>query len=125
MFFIQAEDGIRDRDVTGVQTCALPISTMPCSIRSNADLRAGSAFDRIEQGIVVVVERPAHAGSSDHACNRARSRPERRRFAQSTSDSWRHGARWPSLSRAGPAELRADSAWGWPESVANQCVPEF
>src|SRR5699024_11625536 len=27
-FFFQAEDGIRDRNVTGVQTCALPISTM-------------------------------------------------------------------------------------------------
>src|SRR6266513_4688712 len=25
MFFFQAEDGIRDRNVTGVQTCALPI----------------------------------------------------------------------------------------------------
>src|SRR5699024_11829682 len=25
--FFQAEDGIRDRNVTGVQTCALPIST--------------------------------------------------------------------------------------------------
>src|SRR6266540_5299870 len=25
-FFFQAEDGIRDRDVTGVQTCALPIT---------------------------------------------------------------------------------------------------
>src|SRR5437773_11928557 len=25
MFFFQAEDGIRVRDVTGVQTCALPI----------------------------------------------------------------------------------------------------
>src|SRR5437773_9561397 len=24
-FFFQVEDGIRDRDVTGVQTCALPI----------------------------------------------------------------------------------------------------
>jgi len=24
-FFFQADDGIRDRDVTGVQTCALPI----------------------------------------------------------------------------------------------------
>ena len=24
VFFFQAEDGIRDRDVTGVQTCALP-----------------------------------------------------------------------------------------------------
>src|SRR5207248_3552478 len=27
VFFFQAEDGIRDRTVTGVQTCALPIST--------------------------------------------------------------------------------------------------
>src|SRR3989442_11414697 len=26
IFFFQAEDGIRDADVTGVQTCALPIS---------------------------------------------------------------------------------------------------
>src|SRR3989442_8102739 len=26
-FFFQAEDGIREADVTGVQTCALPIST--------------------------------------------------------------------------------------------------
>src|SRR5699024_4799106 len=26
-FFFQAEDGIRDRNVTGVQTCTLPIST--------------------------------------------------------------------------------------------------
>src|SRR5207248_5517379 len=26
-FFFQAEDGIRDRTVTGVQTCALPISS--------------------------------------------------------------------------------------------------
>src|SRR5207249_5817907 len=28
-FFFQAEDGIRDRNVTGVQTCALPISSAP------------------------------------------------------------------------------------------------
>src|SRR5690606_40165988 len=27
IFFFQAEDGIRDFHVTGVQTCALPIST--------------------------------------------------------------------------------------------------
>src|SRR2546421_5212150 len=30
-FFFQAEDGIRDLIVTGVQTCALPISTRRCS----------------------------------------------------------------------------------------------
>src|SRR5256885_4743012 len=28
-FFFQAEDGIRDYKVTGVQTCALPISLLP------------------------------------------------------------------------------------------------
>src|SRR5207248_3374855 len=31
-FFFQAEDGIRDRTVTGVQTCALPILTSDTSI---------------------------------------------------------------------------------------------
>src|SRR5437773_1524775 len=30
--FFQAEDGIRDRDVTGVQTCALPISDVRARI---------------------------------------------------------------------------------------------
>src|SRR5439155_13580786 len=29
-FFFQAEDGIRDGHVTGVQTCALPISPSAC-----------------------------------------------------------------------------------------------
>src|SRR5690554_7653703 len=32
-FFFQAEDGIRDADVTGVQTCALPISSNACLAR--------------------------------------------------------------------------------------------
>src|SRR5207249_6937718 len=35
-FFFQAEDGIRDRNVTGVQTCALPICAWPWAIRSTA-----------------------------------------------------------------------------------------
>src|SRR5256886_10126501 len=30
IFFFQAEDGIRDLTVTGVQTCALPISLLSC-----------------------------------------------------------------------------------------------
>src|SRR5699024_12153407 len=30
-FFFQAEDGIRDRNVTGVQTCALPIYRLTCN----------------------------------------------------------------------------------------------
>src|SRR5260221_4905077 len=39
-FFFQAEDGIRDHCVTGVQTCALPI--LP-------DDRAGSFFPRARE----------------------------------------------------------------------------
>src|SRR5256885_6191881 len=35
-FFFQAEDGIRDYKVTGVQTCALPISLAPRVTRGNA-----------------------------------------------------------------------------------------
>src|SRR5437762_13231818 len=31
-FFFQAEDGIRDTSVTGVQTCALPISQRPGAV---------------------------------------------------------------------------------------------
>src|SRR5699024_11480338 len=34
LFLFQAEDGIRDRNVTGVQTCALPISGPGVSRRS-------------------------------------------------------------------------------------------
>src|SRR3712207_8265888 len=36
IFFFQAEDGIRDIGVTGVQTCALPIFGMSGRLRSRA-----------------------------------------------------------------------------------------
>src|SRR2546422_6430676 len=57
-FFFQAEDGIRDVAVTGVQTCALPISSAPSSggpfewkidVR-NLELRGGSITVRPELG---------------------------------------------------------------------------
>src|SRR3989442_3262847 len=41
-FFFQAEAGIRDADVTGVQTCALPISTRPAYCT-----QAGSRLPRV------------------------------------------------------------------------------
>src|SRR5256714_2285030 len=45
-FFFQAEDGIRDKLVTGVQTCALPISPSP----------AGQALDTAEGVIFNIAE---------------------------------------------------------------------
>src|SRR5205085_6724958 len=43
LFFFQAEDGIRDLTVTGVQTCALPISTRAalCGPPQTATVRTG------------------------------------------------------------------------------------
>src|SRR5205823_11174620 len=45
-FFFQAEDGIRDKLVTGVQTCALPISQL--------DRRAGHLATPVELGLLLV-----------------------------------------------------------------------
>src|SRR5256885_5408509 len=41
-FFFQAEDGIRDYKVTGVQTCALPISAARCTHLSGTAFAAAS-----------------------------------------------------------------------------------
>src|SRR5437879_10662769 len=43
LFFFQAEDGIRDTSVTGVQTCALPILPSRCSIPENPPSPRASA----------------------------------------------------------------------------------
>src|SRR5256884_2754387 len=65
-FFFQAEDGIRDVAVTGVQTCALPISVSDCRTirqrlapsaartaisRSRLEARERSRFDTFAQVI--------------------------------------------------------------------------
>src|SRR2546426_12447355 len=46
LFFFQAEDGIRDYKVTGVQTCALPISRRRAPPRSASGPGRGGARRR-------------------------------------------------------------------------------
>src|SRR5699024_11623723 len=46
IFFFQAEDGIRDRNVTGVQTCALPISREVLPPRRVAAIRGSPSWTR-------------------------------------------------------------------------------
>ena len=49
VFFFQAEDGIRDYDVTGVQTCALPISV--------SDVRGGSVSrEGVQRDLLPLIE---------------------------------------------------------------------
>src|SRR5207248_8630072 len=47
-FFFQAEDGIRDRTVTGVQTCALPIFGMRSPSTNRLSAGAGSRRSTVE-----------------------------------------------------------------------------
>src|SRR5438309_9000479 len=65
-FFFQAEDGIRDGTVTGVQTCALPISVLDVRARlanveyCGGDLADAAAVERAVRGAAVVI----HAGAA-------------------------------------------------------------
>src|SRR5207248_5900917 len=63
IFFFQAEDGIRDRTVTGVQTCALPI----CTAEVDDDLLPALA-DHLEQLLLELGRRVEVdlAGQRDH-----------------------------------------------------------
>src|SRR5207249_8500362 len=57
-FFFQAEDGIRDRNVTGVQTCALPIyQFLLVKALTKQELilgRLGEIYNRLLLGEIVV-----------------------------------------------------------------------
>src|SRR5205823_9592942 len=65
LFFFQAEDGIRDKLVTGVQTCALPISCslMPYTSGAN-DLTEGPFLG----GYMVIAEPHASMTMTGRAC---------------------------------------------------------
>src|ERR1019366_9792975 len=77
-FFFQAEDGIRDWSVTGVQTCALPISLQPLL---SAGLRPGSPGGGPQPDPFQLprVAAPPTLDRRDLWKRQRRSRPHRRR----------------------------------------------
>src|SRR5260221_6517256 len=59
VFFFQAEDGIRDHCVTGVQTCALPISQRDADLqRQLAELLDQIVQKLIEEGYLNLTQAP-------------------------------------------------------------------
>src|SRR5687767_7967099 len=64
-FFFQAEDGIRDKLVTGVQTCALPISPE----RARSPVRALSGGERNRLLLARLLTRPANVLVLDEPTN--------------------------------------------------------
>src|SRR5256885_5015773 len=53
-FFFQAEDGIRDYKVTGVQTCALPISIKADFMVGELESEVVRAYDETRARVIVV-----------------------------------------------------------------------
>src|SRR5690625_5539804 len=56
VFFFQAEDGIRDGHVTGVQTCALPICGLPVGDHQQHRLHPGVPTEELPGQHQAVVE---------------------------------------------------------------------
>src|SRR2546425_6738579 len=78
-FFFQAEDGIRDKLVTGVQTCALPIYLLP---RDRGHAVAEPAEQR--QGLEPRPRRIAEAGEQEQLEDRS----EERRVGKECRSRW-------------------------------------
>src|SRR5258708_26883464 len=69
-FFFQAEDGIRDDLVTGVQTCALPILAVAAAI----DHQPGKTLDGIDVDGILRARRIDVAHEKSDRCGIARAR---------------------------------------------------
>src|SRR5260370_26231352 len=84
VFFFQAEDGIRDSSVTGVQTCALPIwmGTAP----SGEDELAWPADDGAGEDLYPGDEYAAGEATGRHAAPAQRS--EERRVGKECRSRW-------------------------------------
>src|SRR5256885_12984227 len=84
-FFFQAEDGIRDYKVTGVQTCALPISTSSANRRETrrdaiaAPSQAGQSTKHCEH------LETARTATPEQICP---SRSEERRVGKECRSRW-------------------------------------
>src|SRR5438309_10407115 len=115
-FFFQAEDGIRDGTVTGVQTCALPISdrtALGVGDQHRAHLLGAHGADRVGD---------ARLGRHrDHAA--ALGRQHIFQLHPRISPMWLRVSRSATnRCRSGPSASRADTMpSGWPFSTTGTC----
>src|SRR2546429_5177494 len=72
-FFFQAEDGMRDVAVTGVQTCALPISPVSSAVS------AAARRERVSDGATTSSMKPSRVAAAAVRCSDAYSRASRSR----------------------------------------------
>src|SRR3712207_6941671 len=90
VFFFQAEDGIRDIGVTGVQTCALPIScpssNLGCGTARSSEKRGGRGSSL--QGLLRSLNCPEPWVSSTKRRLSYCGRSEERRVGKECRSRW-------------------------------------
>src|SRR5256884_1378123 len=90
-FFFQAEDGIRDVAVTGVQTCALPISFssfLPFSDFGEGASYAATEGDSVYHALQTKVEKQFAGGLNFLATYTFSKRSEERRVGKECRSRW-------------------------------------
>src|SRR5690348_17610383 len=92
-FFFQAEDGIRDGRVTGVQTCALPICAAAYAEAGADSLFVPGLLDlavlaTLTSKVSLPVNVMAGPGAPDVATLRAAGRSEERRVGKECRSGW-------------------------------------
>src|SRR2546430_1993049 len=107
-FFFQAEDGIRDLTVTGVQTCALPIST--CCAASTGRVSTSGSATRLR----APTPRPTR-GSSCSICGSSCAAPWRARTSSSPRSSATASGCSNDRSVASPRRRDRLAPRFWPE----------
>src|SRR3712207_7450283 len=92
VFFLQAEDGIRNIGVTGVQTCALPILGRGPLAAQDVLPRVDEAFRARDRGVVDPVGRHGriltHTPRSRSPLPAATTRSEERRVGKECRSRW-------------------------------------
>src|SRR5437879_11475980 len=86
VFFFQAEDGIRDTSVTGVQTCALPISNVKRGFTSATCFQHQSTLRLMSEAIGLTSFPAAAATAPD--MREFISRSEERRVGKECRSRW-------------------------------------
>src|SRR5687768_18032706 len=92
VFFFQAEDGIRDVAVTGVQTCALPILARAENVETeDLAMAEQSAVERVRElasAKLRLVALPVHEAAILELDERLKKRSEERRVGKECRSGW-------------------------------------
>src|SRR5699024_12098644 len=92
-FFFQAEDGIRARNVTGVQTCALPIYELP-PLPAGAGRRRGDVGDDLLDGRAHRLQGPGGRIPGSAGTDRGAGGEIGRASCRERAEGWGGGVRW-------------------------------